>query len=50
MRYKRTVAIIGVQLLRWFRVEWKGSVATDGNSCVVVPSDSETAVDIDGVE
>jgi hypothetical protein len=46
MRYKRSVARIGVQLLRWFQVEWKCSVATDGNSCGVVPSESETEVEI----
>jgi hypothetical protein len=30
MQYKRTVARIGLQLSRWFRVERKNTVGTDG--------------------
>jgi hypothetical protein len=45
MRYKRTVARVGAQLQRWFRVERKVSVVIDGGmSCGVVQSKSETAV------
>jgi hypothetical protein len=40
MRYKRTVARIGLQLLLWFRVEWKVSIEADG---ILDPSIALTA-------
>jgi hypothetical protein len=46
MQYRRTVTRIGVQLQRWFWVEWKVSVLVDGMSCGVVPSKSEAAVEL----
>jgi hypothetical protein len=46
MRYKLTVARIGMQLACWFRAELEVSVVADGRSCSVVSSKSEAAVEL----
>jgi hypothetical protein len=46
MQYERTVARIGLQLPRWFRVELNNSVVTYGRTWGVVPSKSEAALEL----
>jgi hypothetical protein len=50
MQYKRTVARIGLQLLRWFLVDQKYSVATDGMMPWILATTERVGVGVDGQE